>query len=132
LEQWCYSITNSYLVGGFMLILILLLILGAGMAYISQFNLMLVSVNFGTHVFTDIPLFYVMIACLVTGLVLSYLVYFIDTLFTSWAIRGKDIELKKTKQEVLELAKRIHKLELENERLKHNSKDEEPVDPNAL
>lgn len=115
-----------------MLILILLLILGAGMAYISKFNSMLVSVNFGTYVFNDIPLFYVMVACLVTGLFLSYLVYFIDTLFTSWAIRGKDIELKKTKQEVLDLAKRIHKLELENERLKHTTKDEEQSDPNAL
>jgi len=116
-----------------MLILILLLILGAGMAYLSKFNDMLVSVSFGSYIISDIPLFYVIIGSLVTGLILSYLVYLVDTIFTSWTIRGKDKEIKKTKLEVLELTKRIHQLELENEKQKHNHNyNSEPEDVDAL
>lgn len=116
-----------------MLILILLLILGAGMAYLSKFNAMIVSVNFGSYVVNDIPLFYVIIGSLVTGLILSYLIYLINKIFTSLIIRDKDKEIKKNKREILELTKRIHQLELENERQKNNNNDSsEPKDVNAL
>ncbi|HCC84519.1 MAG TPA: hypothetical protein DEP87_02455 [Candidatus Pacebacteria bacterium] len=114
-----------------MLIIILLLILGAVMAYISKFNAVLVNVNLGAYIFNDIPLFYVIIGSLLIGLILSYLVYLVDLLFTSWTLRGKENEIKKFKKEVLELTKRIHQLELENEKLKHNH-HQEPQDDNAL
>lgn len=114
-----------------MLIIILLLILGTTMVYISKFNDMLVSVNLGFYAFNQIPLFYVIIGSLLTGLILSYLVYLVDLIFTSWTLRGKDREIKKSKSEVLELTKRIHQLELEKEKLKHSSQ-QEPADPNAL
>jgi len=114
-----------------MLIVILLLILGTAMVYISKFNDMLVSVNLGVYAFNQIPLFYVIIGSLLMGLILSYLVYLVDLIFTSWTLRGKDREIKRTKTEVLELTKRVHQLELENEKLKH-SRHQEPGDPNAL
>lgn len=110
-----------------MLIFILLLLLGAAMAYLSKFNAMPVSVNFGSYVLEDIPLFYVIIASLLIGLFLSYAVYLVDTL----TIRGKNKELKKNQQEALQLSKRIHQLELENERLKNGS-IVEPTDSRAL
>src|SRR4030042_2222021 len=100
-----------------MLVLILLLVVGSVLVYISKFNFMPVSVNLGMYVISDIPLFYVIIASLVFGLVLSYLVYLVHAISTSFAIRGKDNEIKKNKAEVLELTKRIHQLELENEKL---------------
>lgn len=116
-----------------MLILILLLVLSAGMAYLSKFNAMIVSVNFGPYIINDIPLFYVIIGSLVTGLVLSYLVYLVDTIFTSWTIRDKNKEIKKNKQEILELTKRIHQLELKNEKQKHDHGDDfKQEDANAL
>jgi uncharacterized integral membrane protein len=114
-----------------MLILILLLILGMGMAYLSKFNSMAVSVNFGAYIINNVPLFYVIVGSVATGLILSYLVYLVDTIFTSWTIKGKDQEIKKKKQEILELTKRIHQLELENEKQKHVHKSE-PEDLNAL
>ena len=103
-----------------MLILILLLVVGSILVYISKFNFVPVSVNLGQYVLSDIPLFYVIIGSLVTGLVLAYVIYFAHEIFNSFAFRGKDKEIKKNKDEVLELTKRVHQLELENEKLKHN------------
>jgi putative membrane protein len=114
-----------------MLILILLLMAGSFLAYISQFNMTLVSVNLGAYVFSNIPLFYVITGSLVLGLVLSFIMHSFRDISTSWTLRGKKNEIKKNRDEVLELTKRIHQLELENEKLKH-AKHNEPEDRNAL
>lgn len=114
-----------------MLILILILIVGSFLVYISKYNFMLVSVNFGSHVISNIPLFYVIVGSIVVGLALSYLFFLAKSISTYFSLRGKDTEIKKNKDEVLELTKRVHQLELENEKLKH-SYDIELEDPNAL
>ena len=54
------------------------------------------------------------------------------SVFTSFAMHGKDNKIKQTKSEVVDLTKQIHQLELENERLKNNSTVIEPPDKNAL
>lgn len=114
-----------------MFVLILLLVVGSILVYISKYNFMPVSVNFGLYTFSDIPLFFVIVGSLVAGLVLSYLVFLVKSISTSFALRGKDKEIKKNKDEVLELTKRIHQLELENEKLGHDS-GVGPEDKNAL
>ena len=114
-----------------MLILILFLVVGSVLVYISKFNFVPVSVNLGRYVFKDIPLFYVIVGSVVFGLVLSYLVYLIHAISTFFTLRGKNKEIKKNKDEVLELTKSVHQLELENEKQK-NSTNVEPQDKNAL
>jgi lipopolysaccharide assembly protein A len=114
-----------------MLLLILLLIIGSGLVYISKYNFMLVSVNFGSFVISDIPLFYVIIGSILFGLIISYLVHLVNSISASFTLRGKNNLIKKEKEEVLELTKRIHQLELENERQKTKT-DLVPSDPNAL
>jgi|SRR5579859_1066951 len=122
-----------------MLILILFLIVGSILAYISKNNLELVSVHIGSYVVSNVPLFYVIIGSLLIGLVFSYIIYIIHSISASLALRSKDHEIKKNKDEVLELTKRVHQLELENEKLKRSfgsgskrSPSTEPEDPNAL
>lgn len=114
-----------------MLALILFLIVGSALAYISRDNLVPVSLNLGPYAFQAIPLFYVIIGSLLVGLALSYAIHLFGAIFTSFAMRGKDNQIKKNKDEVLELTKRVHQLELENEKLKH-APSREPKDRNAL
>ena len=114
-----------------MLILILFLVAGSILAYISQNNLTLVSVNLGPYIFSNIPLFYVIIASVVTGLVLSYVIHLFYAVTSSMRMRRKNKKIKEYKDEVLELTKRVHQLELDNEKLKHEPSIE-PEDPNAL
>lgn len=102
-----------------MLMLILLLVVGSLLAYLSNDNFTPVAVHIGPTVFTDIPLFYLIVGAMVTALVLAYLIYLIDAITVSFAMRAKDRELKNAKDDVLELTKRVHQLELDNEKLKH-------------
>lgn len=90
-----------------------------------------VTINLWRYTFSDIPLFYVIIGSVILGMLVSYLVYLIHVITAALKLRGKDKELKKEKGEVLELTKRVHQLELENEKLKHESMGE-PEDSNAL
>lgn len=106
-------------------ILILLLVTSALMVYIAQSNLMPVTLQLGSYVFSDIPLFYVIVGSLLVGLTLAYLMYLINSIFVSFSIYGKDSKIKKSNDEIAELTKRIHQLELENEKLKKHSLDSE-------
>jgi|SRR3989344_2879800 len=114
-----------------MLVIILSLIVGTLLVYISRYNFQPVSVNLGFTVFSGIPLFYIIVGSLVIGLALSYLVSVMQSISTSFILRGKNIEIKKKKDEVLELTKRVHQLEIKNEKLGKDS-GIEPGDRNAL
>ena len=91
-----------------------------------------VSVNFGFYAISDIPLFYVIVASLVIGLVFSYLINWIKAISTFFEIRNKNNEIKKNKDEILELTKRVHQLELEKEKMNNGSEELKPTDQNAL
>lgn len=104
-----------------MLTLIIFLIVGAGIAYIAQFNLLPVSFGFGQFIINDIPLFFVIIGAFLAGLILAYVIFLINSLFITFKLRNKDSKLKHSKLTVLELTRRVHQLELENEKLKQES-----------
>ena len=114
-----------------MLVLILFLVVGSALVYISKFNFTPVTINLGMYVISGVPLFYVIVGSVVFGLVLSYLVYLVSSISTSFTLRGKNNEIKKDKDEILELTKRVHQLELENEKIKHDPAVD-PTDKNAL
>ena len=115
-----------------MLILILLLVVGGAMAYLSQNNLEPATLHVGTYAFSGVPLFYIIVGSLLTGLVLAYLIYFVNSIFTALTMRGKDKKIKQEASEIVDLTKQVHQLELANERLKNNSTSVEPQDKNAL
>lgn len=115
-----------------MLILILFLVIGAVMVYLAQNNLTLVTLHLGTYVLSDIPLFYIIIGSLLTGLGLAYLIFIFNSIFTAFTMHGKDNKIKQGKSDIVGLTKQIHQLELENERLKNNSTVIELQDKNAL
>jgi uncharacterized membrane protein (DUF106 family) len=114
-----------------MLTLILLLVVGSILVYLSKFNFVPVSLNLGIITYTEIPLFYVIVGSLVIGLILSYIIYLVNSISIALTLRGKEKEIKVYKDEVLELTKRIHQLELENEKQKH-SPISEPEDSKLL
>ena len=58
-----------------MLVLILLLVVGSLLVYLSKFNFVPVSLNLGFANYSGIPLFYVIVGAMVIGLILSYFMY---------------------------------------------------------
>lgn len=115
-----------------MLTLILFLAIGAVTVYLAQSNLTPVTLHLGKYVFPGVPLFFIIVGSLIVGLILSYLIFLVNSIFTGFTLRGKDKKIKQSKNEVIELTKRIHQLELENEKLKNNTTVIEPQDKNAL
>lgn len=115
-----------------MITLILILIIGSVFVYLAQNNLAPVTLHLGSATVTDLPLFYVISGSLLTGLLLAYLFYLINSIFIGFSMRKKDHAIKETKNQVAELTKRIHKLELENEELRNELGMAESSDKNAL
>jgi len=113
-----------------MLNIILLLIAGSVLTYISKYNLELVTVNLGIYTISNVPLFYVIIGSILIGLVLSYILQMLSNIFTYFAIRSKTKEISMGKEEILNLTKTVHQLEIENEKLKHS--EPESIDANSL
>ena len=115
-----------------MITLILVLLIGAVFVYLAQNNLVPVTLHLGATVITNIPLFYVIIGSLLAGLVFAYLIHLVNSIFTAFSMHRKDTAIKHGKSDIVNLTKRIHQLELENERLKNESSVDEPRDSNAL
>jgi uncharacterized membrane protein len=113
-----------------MLNIIFLLIAGSALTYISKYNLDLVTVNLGIYTFSNIPLFYVIVGSILVGLLFSYILQLLGNILTYFEIRSKTREIKTGKDEILNLTKTVHQLEIENEKLKHTGPEIEDV--NAL
>ncbi len=113
-----------------MLNIIFLLIAGSALTYISKYNLDLVTVNLGIYTFFNIPLFYVIVGSILVGLLFSYILQLLGNILTYFEIRSKTREIKTGKDEILNLTKTVHQLEIENEKLKHTGPELEDV--NAL
>ena len=114
-----------------MFTLILLLVVGSLLVYLSKFNFVPVSLNLGFVEYSQIPLFYVIVGAIVIGLFVSYFLHLVSSIPASLSLRTKEKEIKVYKDEVLELTKKIHQLELTNEKQK-NGDVEIPDDPKSL
>ena len=102
-----------------MLNIILLLIVGSALTYVSQYNLTVVSVDLGLYQIRDIPLFYVIVGSVLIGLVLAYLLQLARDILTYFELRRKSKQIQASQAEILDLTKTVHQLELQNEKLKH-------------
>jgi len=116
----------------YMLTLILLLIVGGIMAYLAQNNMTEVSLHLASYTLSGVPLFYIIIGSLLIGLVFAYLIYLVNSIIIAFSMHKKDSTIKQDKHDIVDLTKRIHQLEIENERFKNTSPVKEPDDQNAL
>ncbi|VVA44459.1 conserved hypothetical protein [Candidatus Roizmanbacteria bacterium] len=69
-----------------MFTLILFLVIGSVMVYLAQNNMVPVTLHFATYVFSDIPLFYIIVGSLLIGLGLAYLSYLVSSIFTGFNV----------------------------------------------
>jgi uncharacterized integral membrane protein len=101
-----------------MFALIILIISGAGFAYFATQNTQDVSINLFQYSISDIPLYVVVLATLLIGFLISWIISVFGSVSNSMKIFGKNSKIKESSKEIDNLIKRIHDLELENENLK--------------
>lgn len=101
-----------------MFTLIVVLIFGTGVAFFATQNAQQVSVTLANYQLTGVPMYVVVLVSLLLGISISWIISLVGSIFSTLAIHGKDTKIKESKKEIADLIKRIHQLELENEKLK--------------
>ena len=104
-----------------MLTLILILIFGSGMAYLAFQNSTNVTLVFLNYTFPGVSLFFVILGSMLVGVILAYIIQLANSISTAIAIRNKDHKIKESENNVTQLTKKTHQLELENESLKKDN-----------
>lgn len=114
-----------------MISLVLIVLFGLVFGYFATQNTQAVTLTFWEYSVPGVPLYWVVIGSLATGLLLTTIVGLITAWSAKHTIHKKEHELKKAEEEKTELTKRVHKLELENVKYKTESGTED-TDENSI
>ncbi len=104
-----------------MFTLIVLVVFGIGVAFFATQNTQTISIALANYSLTGIPLYLIVLGSLLLGFVVSWITNLIDVISSALKIHGKESTIKDANKQISELTKRVHQLELENERLKAES-----------
>ncbi len=101
--------------------LIVLVVFGIGVAFFATQNTQLISITLANYPLDGVPLYVIVLGSLLLGFVVSWITNLIDVISSALKIHGKESTIKDANKQISELTKRVHQLELENERLKAES-----------
>ena len=101
-----------------MLTLVITVILATLFAFFATQNTSSVSLNFAGYVLSGIPLYLAILVPFLAGLLLAFVLHTMKDLSSSLTISGEKSKVKKLKEEITEITKQAHHLELENAKLK--------------
>lgn len=101
-----------------MLTLIFIVILGVGIALFAMQNTLPTSLTFWQYSINNIPVYIVALAPFIVGLLIAWFINLIKDLSQRLTISEQKDRIKKKEKEIAELTKEIHKLEIEDTKLK--------------
>ena len=92
--------------------------MGLAFAVFASYNTKTIDVNFIDYVLPGVPVYLVVLTPLLFGIFISFIIHMIKNLWSDLTVDEYKSEVKKLKQELGEITKEAHKLELENTKLK--------------
>jgi biopolymer transport protein ExbB/TolQ len=101
-----------------MFALILIVLVGLGIALFSQQNNQAVPLVIGNFFFPAVPVYMIVIFSLLFGLFVAWILSVMDFFSHSLLLRRKDGVINSAEKRVTELEDRVHKLETENAELR--------------
>ena len=107
-----------------MLALFLFVVFGLGMALFATQNTGLVHLTIGGFLFSGIPIYVIVLASLLVGILVSWLISLVNSFSTSFTIHGKESQIRRAQHTIEELRQDKTALEKENIRLKGETKHE--------
>ncbi len=113
-----------------MLTLVVAVIMAGLFALFATQNTGSIQINLGSYVLPKFPIYAAILIPLIIGLLASYFIHIMYYLSLRLTINEQKDELKKFKRENADLTKDLHKLELENTKLKN--KNGKPVDEDSI
>jgi uncharacterized integral membrane protein len=112
--------------------LIILLLFAIGFGYFATFNTLTVSITFGTfYEIAGVPLYIVIGASLLTGLLLSWLIMLVGSLSNHFTLRSQARQINTSKATIHAMTKKTNDLQIENANLKGELKND-PTDELTL
>ena len=108
-----------------MLTLIFLVLLGFLMAFFATENTLPVNLTIAGNILTGVPLFVIVMASLLLGIVISWLIHLINTISSEITLMGKETELKTAINTIEALRKKNRELEVATAELKNEVKETE-------
>lgn len=105
-----------------MQILIILVLFGILASVFAIQNSSSASITLLGYPLREVPLYLIVSGSLLIGLLLSSIVSFVNSIFTSFKMHGKNVKIKESKETVNELAKRNRELELEIVKLRERTR----------
>jgi len=100
----------------FTLIILSLIVIGTG--YFATINTETITINFGYNKIGNIPLYITVLAPLFIGLFSAWIFNLKNDLEHKHVKKRMKVDFNDARNEIAELTRRVHKLELENTRLK--------------
>jgi len=97
--------------------LIVLVIVGLMYGYFATQNTAITPIMIAGYPITDTPLYLIIGATLLIGLLISWIISLSDWLMAALKLRGKDHEIRDVEKSNEKLSEKIKSLELENARL---------------
>lgn len=107
--------------------LVILIIFGIGVGVFATQNTQNTSVVFGQYGLVDIPLYFVVLAAILFGIFVSWLISLVGMISTSLTLRSKDGRIRDSMSRIEKLEQRNHDLETENAELKSQKNREQHV-----
>ena len=111
-KQKLFSCYNSD-----MLVLVLVILFGVAFSYFATQNTGTTTIYIGKFSF-QLAMYLVVLGSMAVSFLIAGLIYLLRSLSSSLTISEKENELKNAKKELAESTKQLHKLELENTKLK--------------
>jgi len=100
-----------------MLVLVLVILFGVAFSYFATQNTGTTTIYIGKFSF-QLAMYLVVLGSMAVSFLIAGLIYLLRSLSSSLTISEKENELKNAKKELAESTKQLHKLELENTKLK--------------
>lgn len=101
-----------------MLTLLVTVVLAIVFAVFATQNTGSTTINLGSYSFQNIPTYLIVLLPLLIGLSFSFVIHLLKSLTNKLTINKSKNEIKTLKDELAEVTKEVHKLELENTKLK--------------
>lgn len=105
-----------------MITLLLLGIIGLGMALFATQNISPATVTLANYTLTGVPVYLVVIISILAGIVMSFVISLVTGLSSTLSLHRKDSLIQNSQATIEKLQKENHQLSLENARLKKDEK----------
>lgn len=111
-----------------MLVLMVMFIFALGVAFFATQNTNGVTVVLANTPISGIPMYIIVLASILVGLFMAWIISLVDAIASFFTLRGKDSTIAATKTRIRELENKVHDLEIENTRLReHKVHDTRPT-----